>query len=804
MSKFTKATKRIAAVAASAVMVSSAAFGAGLSSYPNNFVESGKFTGKVVVGSAASAMDTTTATSIIEDLKGEFSGSAGKVKITYKSKTAGAEDFELVDSSSALNYGEAIGTARSQKVDSGDLDVLADGTFKNGADDQDYKQEVTFSSTVGVFEHSLRTSAGESQISDNIYVDDNVNFMTYTLNMNSAVNFGTTYADQDAVDADFIGETLEILGNEYTITTFTVPTGTDLVTKIELIGGSNKVSLGEGESTSLTIDGKVYEISVQSVSTSNNGKVLLTVNGQSKSVAEFDTEEISGVSVAVTDIVASSRDAVKGYAEVVVGGHKLTLVDNSEVQINDEDFSDVYPGYYAEATISTTAGNFDGFSIDFQADDEMVLKSGDSFDDNVFQVLSVEYRGTNEPDYETLKFTESGDQIDADGKLIGGKTYSGSLAVYDGTFDGTSAYTLTGKDDGAAEDKMYISNSTSFPALNASTTKGIQFLTGDKDEQWVWELTRFDDVTNESDFKEVFSGSTNDKLSLTEWTDLDGNLGNPQVDLARTFNMTSASQFYDTLAFANERLVNLSDINGAGASTLVLSLDTEDTDGDDTTDDTETIVLTITDDTTDNKANIAFTSGSSNEVVFAGAKSDVADNNNDEREYVTKFGSIIREDAQDSEWVTVKTPEEQVYGKVFLNVGASAASSMSVTVDESMVADKKAELEKDGMTIVSSEAVSASAVSFGVTAPAYDADVSGMDDMIVVGGPAVNKVAAKLLGLSYPTYGAASGVGMDEAVVRYFADSNSVVVYGYEGKDTAAAAKKLNAGGLSGEVVNVQ
>ena len=65
-------------------------------------------------------------------------------------------------------------------------------------------------------------------------------------------------------------------------------------------------------------------------------------------------------------------------------------------------------------------------------------------------------------------------------------------------------------------------------------------------------------------------------------------------------------------------------------------------------------------------------------------------------------------------------------------------------------------------------------------------------------------IAAALLGLSYPTYGAASGVGADEAVIRYFADSNSVVVYGYEGKDTAAAVSKLNAGGLSGEVVNVQ
>ena len=59
--------------------------------------------------------------------------------------------------------------------------------------------------------------------------------------------------------------------------------------------------------------------------------------------------------------------------------------------------------------------------------------------------------------------------------------------------------------------------------------------------------------------------------------------------------------------------------------------------------------------------------------------------------------------------------------------------------------------------------------------------------------------------MSFPTYGVASGVAMDEAVIRYFADKNSIVVYGYEGKDTQAAVAKLNAGtGLSGDLVNVQ
>ena len=169
MSKFTKATKRIAAVAASAVMVSSAAFGAGLSSYPQNFVSNGKFDGKVVVGSAASAMDTTTATSIIEDLKSEFSGSSSKVKITYKSASAGGEEVSAVRSNQALNYGEDIGTVtETAGFDDQDVDALVDGRFKNGISDEDYEQTLLLAN--GEFNYALRDEVtGITDIKDGVF-----------------------------------------------------------------------------------------------------------------------------------------------------------------------------------------------------------------------------------------------------------------------------------------------------------------------------------------------------------------------------------------------------------------------------------------------------------------------------------------------------------------------------------------------------------------------------------------------------------------------------------------------------------
>ena len=95
-------------------------------------------------------------------------------------------------------------------------------------------------------------------------------------------------------------------------------------------------------------------------------------------------------------------------------------------------------------------------------------------------------------------------------------------------------------------------------------------------------------------------------------------------------------------------------------------------------------------------------------------------------------------------------------------------------------------------------------MAFDVTSPMLDTDMVALgeaawNDMIVVGGPAVNQVAAMLLGLDYPTYGSASGVSEGEGLIRYFEDSNSVLVYGYSAQDTAEAVDRLNSGGLSGD-----
>ena len=105
VNKFKTATKRIAAVAASAAIVSSTAFAGGLSNYPSNFVDNGKFVGQVIVGASADTMDVTSANAIIADLASKFAGGTEQVKITAKktSDSTGGTTINAVRSSEALN-----------------------------------------------------------------------------------------------------------------------------------------------------------------------------------------------------------------------------------------------------------------------------------------------------------------------------------------------------------------------------------------------------------------------------------------------------------------------------------------------------------------------------------------------------------------------------------------------------------------------------------------------------------------------------------------------------------------------------
>ncbi|MFW6286188.1 MAG: hypothetical protein ACOC16_03635, partial [Nanoarchaeota archaeon] len=431
MEKLKKATKRIAAVGVATALVSSTVFGAGLSNYPTNFVKNESFDGQIVVGSTADVMDTTSATSIIDDLQAEFSGESEKVKITYKEESEGGDKVNAIDDRDTLNFG-TDNTEFDDIIETLDLDmtsILDD----NDLDNNDYSQELVMGTDNVEFNYRLFDEVDKKEATDGLYFGNGATFAKYTL------DFGTAL-DSSERDAS-VGETLTIMDNEFKVIDISE-------NEMTLIGGANKISLGEGEERTVEIDGENYDVSILSVA---DDKALLTVNGVTKSIDELDVEDVGGVSVAVTDLVSSSRDAVKGYAEFVIGGQKIEIEDNENIKINDEDLDDAYPDYEITADWDSTL-----LTVNYKIDDETLLEEGDYLEDVLFNTFTLSYDGINDVDYSELEINSDSDSIDFSGNLYNGDAIPAEfmLSVDDESETANNDFQL-----GANDERIFFSGS---------------------------------------------------------------------------------------------------------------------------------------------------------------------------------------------------------------------------------------------------------------------------------------------------------------------------------------------------------
>ncbi len=151
--------------------------------------------------------------------------------------------------------------------------------------------------------------------------------------------------------------------------------------------------------------------------------------------------------------------------------------------------------------------------------------------------------------------------------------------------------------------------------------------------------------------------------------------------------------------------------------------------------------------------------------------------------YVDRIGLYVMEESSGANTVTAYAPDKQVKAnEAVLAVAptASAAGATSaVSASSAVVTDP---LAKSADNLVA-------------------ADLEGKN-LLVFGGPAVNKVAADLLGVAFPTTGEASKVPKDQALIQLFEaptydlfnnakGKNAILVAGWEKEHTAVASAVL-------------
>ena len=208
-----KAIKKIVALGMGASLVGATLLGAGaaadLNDFPGPFVTGGKFSGTLVVGDNAAAQDVVGVSDIAMSL--QFASSVKAGTGSGATTTVEGDAFRISDSGDALNLYQPLHGVIAV-LDNGDLNALADGTFKA-------KTSVSYTQTLSVPHTEV-----QFVVDSDAAIEDPQLYLV--LNSSEAIIdydlVFTTQAESD-IDSDdkyedWEDEKISMAGKEYTIT----------------------------------------------------------------------------------------------------------------------------------------------------------------------------------------------------------------------------------------------------------------------------------------------------------------------------------------------------------------------------------------------------------------------------------------------------------------------------------------------------------------------------------------------------------------------------------------------------------
>ena len=360
-----KIFRKAITVLGSAALIGMTVSAAAAASYPTPFTSNTA----IVVGTGAMQQDTTGAVDIAADLGARNAGVIGGAlggTITGKSQSlASGSDLLYLNDDLAENV---------QTITKSDLPtVLADGTFTDD-DGTDYGYEQTL--TVGASTtNGFAFSNSDNDLDDPALIlalstSTSTPIYNLTANFNTAIPFNATASE---------GEDITLFGK-----TYTVGTATDADTLV-LLGGAGSANINVGDSQSITVGDETFDVSLNGLSSDSVASVA--VNGETKTFTQGQTKEVGGVDVYVKTIFRTGDDT--GYAEIQLGAGKLTFEDGNAVQTGSD--NDDIEGTLVTMTGGANATTTLTISVVAADNDGNHLLVGDSFADPVFGTIVVNF-----------------------------------------------------------------------------------------------------------------------------------------------------------------------------------------------------------------------------------------------------------------------------------------------------------------------------------------------------------------------------------------------------------------------------
>lgn len=818
-----KTVKKIVALGTGAGLVgmtlmSAMALAPDLTTYPDFVLEGNQFDGKIVVGSTAKPEDILGSIDIATSLQA-VSTTAVSTGDSVTTTNVEGDAKKIEDSGNILELGEEIGSVIETLTDD-DLMMLEDGTVEaKGRTSYSQVLELdgavgTGSGVVGLFEDH------DKEIAPFLFFDDDEELFNYELEFTSGLE--SDIDDDDKLE-DFEDETIYMLGQKYSIIDAETD-GTDSLT-MELIAGDVTDTLEEGTSKTYEVDGKDYEVTVVAIGESGNDQTVKFLIGteSTKALEAGETDTLDdGLEIGVREILETTaylESSPRSIVEFYLGANKIIFEDDDitaagggSVEIDTNDIGEAT----LEMSGTITGDDFRLDTIeyslavdaDYRNDIYVGVEEGvrDALDEPEGMLnpdWDIMFYGLTEPDFTEIQFNPKGDdQYDLTFENRKGDEFTVPLMNTEAASKwGDEDYdlvfwevdTVANNTPGIAADfnidldDYFIVTDIGADATadNADDTYVLQFVNVEEDDtQIILEhVSTGEEIPatyDSGDIDTVGDAATGEfsiggkKFDFWVW-DSDGNGAYVlAVDLNNNGGMTNDQQV--DIVTKGGAVLSIDDFDiSDDAATITLTTFAEDVDGNNA----QAVDIDFTSAGTEVDLGVDNAATGSNGVstVYQEADTD-ADETTTMTAYGTKFLEADEDDDADS--LMVYYPLEQVEALVYVVGGSVQTSSHTV-------GGGTAELVNP----------------LGVGLAVLDVDVSlDSDNLIVVGGPCVNNIAADLM-----QSGSDCAEGFEDgmAIINTYDTDNhyAVLVAGGVARDTVRAAQVLAEAAL-GPVDNLE
>jgi len=810
--KVRKAVKKIIALGVGATMLGATLLGAAaadLGDFPGNFIDNGNFNGRFVVGASAATEDVIGINGIVSAVQAKAVKQTWVELGTSETEFSAEDGVFLATGSDVLRMGNDLTEVDSSFDDDDFPTLLASGVVEDDDyDDEeyDYDQELTIDTDTEIdFDLPSDDDNGIEPVALLKFSDSNDLVLTYTVDFDdSDVVFGSDGNDDEEGFQN--SESIVMLGTKFTFKKGLEADSDD----ITLYKSSVSQTLGLGETVEVDMDGESYVIELIAInSDSTDAKATIMVNGDSETMEEGDQKTVGGLDINVDDIQINTIGEESGVVRVYLGADEVVLsVDTNDITVNGEDLDGVEFALTDGSGGSTNLSEVSSLTFTFMPNDFDLdpnldeLQVGESFVDPLFGAIKYQFVGSTVDELmeseDVFEIDGTSNELDVSFVDIDGNEVEVTLFEYDDAGDDITTYdgdyvVHTSVIDGAEdledldEDEFFILADENAVDQEDSVTTALVVDKVHYDSDDSDSYVRFENL-NTGDTFEVKTGD--EILETNRYAQVgEDDLVNITSDEAGTTLVAGENQ----LRTLNGVLLTITadDTNVSSLVDVEILFEEDDTavwDDDDYT--AADVTFTITGDSGDDEFNI-----NADGTWVQGAKS-----MDDYEYYMSEIGTYGVLNTEDDNKVTMYTPASLVEYNVWVGPSENAASTGTT-----------------GNGYWQTEVV-----PIPPTASVLDTSVSDptAENLIVVGGPCANSVAAALLG---NPANCVEGFVEGKAKILLFDDTNgmasgkiALLVAGYTAADTTRATtvvaeyedwdlsgKELEVTGTSSSDINV-